>query len=538
MRRISISTKLLSFLALILFVTFGASTVVSVVQTDRLLTRASDRGIEALEQATDDQAHSVFASFETGARRSLMEGDMDEFQLLLEDLAHVPGVKELGLTDPEGVLHYSAGADDHEIEGLDRSAFGEAVSAAGEIDDHHDAGRMRLSRAYLLDQDCLDCHDGNVGDLSGVLYLTYDLSKIEALRAESDAFVASAERQGVIQNVLIGILAIILTLGGTVVLVRRVMCRPLKQLIDRAHGMATGNADLTARIEWESNDEFNELAESFNAFLEKIRVAIASVIQHSKDLNQAASNLSRVGNELTHNAQETTSRVDVVNRASAQIDDSVQMVAAASEEMNASIGEVAQNATQAYEVAQQALGVSEESSKATSHLAESSSAIGNVIRMIDEIAEQTNLLALNATIEAARAGEAGKGFAVVATEVKELASQTSQATEDISRRVEGIQGDSEAGVQAMNSIREIIGRVNEIADMISSAMTEQSSTTSEIAKNTSEAARGTGEIKQNLGSVSAAASKTLESATALSATSKQLEGMMAEIQRDLDSFVV
>ena len=538
MRRISISTKLLSFLALILFVTFGASTVVSVVQTDRLLTRASDRGIEALEQATDDQAHSVFASFETGARRSLMEGDMDEFQLLLEDLAHVPGVQELGLTDPEGVLHYSAGADDHEIEGLDRSAFGEAVSAAGEIDDHHDAGRMRLSRAYLLDQDCLDCHDGNVGDLSGVLYLTYDLSKIEALRAESDAFVASAERQGVIQNVLIGILAIILTLGGTVVLVRRVMCRPLKQLIDRAHGMATGNADLTARIEWESNDEFNELAESFNAFLEKIRVAIASVIQHSKDLNQAASNLSRVGNELTHNAQETTSRVDVVNRASAQIDDSVQMVAAASEEMNASIGEVAQNATQAYEVAQQALGVSEESSKATSHLAESSSAIGNVIRMIDEIAEQTNLLALNATIEAARAGEAGKGFAVVATEVKELASQTSQATEDISRRVEGIQGDSEAGVQAMNSIREIIGRVNEIADMISSAMTEQSSTTSEIAKNTSEAARGTGEIKQNLGSVSAAASKTLESATALSATSKQLEGMMAEIQRDLDSFVV
>jgi len=537
MRRLSLSAKLIAFLALILGVIFSVSTIASSLQTGRLLTRAGDRGIEALQQATDSQANSVFASFESGARRSLMQGDMDEFQFLLDDLVHVPGVNELGLTDASGELIYHANDGTNTV-GMPRADFDRAVSHAGEVDRKAADASMRLSRAYLLAEECMDCHDGSVGDLSGVLYLTFDLSAIQALEAESHEFVASAQKSGVIQSILIGVFALALTLGGTVVIVRRMICRPLTQITERARAMATGNADLTARIEWDSHDEFNDLADAFNAFIEKIRVALAGVMQHVGELSSASNQLIDVGRQVSVNAEETSNRVEVVNRASAQIDDSVQMVAAASEEMNASIGEVARNATQAYEVAKEALGVSERSAATTTQLNESSTAIGNVIRMIDEIAEQTNLLALNATIEAARAGEAGKGFAVVATEVKELASQTSKATEDISNRVEGIQNDSEAGVQAMQSIREIVGKINEIADLISSAMTEQSATTSEIAKNTGEAARGTGEIKNNIGTVAEAASRTLDSATAIASTSQQLNGLMKEIENDLDSFVV
>ncbi|WP_308442113.1 methyl-accepting chemotaxis protein, partial [Planosporangium flavigriseum] len=127
-------------------------------------------------------------------------------------------------------------------------------------------------------------------------------------------------------------------------------------------------------------------------------------------------------------------------------------------------------------------------------LGESSVEIGNVVKMITSIAEQTNLLALNATIEAARAGEAGKGFAVVATEVKDLAQETAKATEDISRRVQSIQTDSTAAVEAIAHIAEVIGQINSFQETIASAVEEQSATTSEMSRNVAEAATGATEI--------------------------------------------
>ena len=119
-----------------------------------------------------------------------------------------------------------------------------------------------------------------------------------------------------------------------------------------------------------------------------------------------------------------------------------------------------------------------------------------MVKVITSIAEQTNLLALNATIEAARAGEAGKGFAVVANEVKELAKETAKATEDISRKIDAIQGDTAEAVKAIKEIRGIIGQVNDIATTIASAVEEQTATTNEIGRNVAEAAQGDGDIAQ------------------------------------------
>jgi len=149
---------------------------------------------------------------------------------------------------------------------------------------------------------------------------------------------------------------------------------------------------------------------------------------------------------------------------------------------------------------------------------------------------QTNLLALNATIEAARAGEAGKGFAVVANEVKELAKETAKATEDISQKIDAIQGDTNEAVKAIKEIREIIGQVNDISTTIASAVEEQTATTNEIGRNVTEAAQGTTDIARNITGVAQSAQSTASGATETQAAAASLSQMAADLQSMVSQF--
>ena len=169
-------------------------------------------------------------------------------------------------------------------------------------------------------------------------------------------------------------------------------------------------------------------------------------------------------------------------------------------------------------------------------LGESSAEIGNVIKVINAIAEQTNLLALNATIEAARAGEAGKGFAVVASEVKELARETSKATDDIGGRIDAIQADTRAAVAAIDQIATIIEQINDTQSTIASAIEEQTATTNEMSRNVSEAATGSTEIASNITRVAQAAADTTAAVGSSSAAAVEVARMATELQRLVGQF--
>ena len=175
-------------------------------------------------------------------------------------------------------------------------------------------------------------------------------------------------------------------------------------------------------------------------------------------------------------------RLDALSRSAEDITEGVKNVAAATEEMSASISEISINAQSAASIADEGVQAASAADRRINELGRSSSQIGEVIKVITSIAQQTNLLALNATIEAARAGEAGRGFAVVANEVKELAKQTAQATGSISQTIEKIQGDTGHAVESIQQISGIIDRIHEIQSSIATAVEEQTATTSEIAR--------------------------------------------------------
>jgi methyl-accepting chemotaxis protein len=180
-------------------------------------------------------------------------------------------------------------------------------------------------------------------------------------------------------------------------------------------------------------------------------------------------------------------------------------VAAASEQLSASIAEISRQIARTQQIISEALGESERSMQIVGGLADAAGKIGEVVKLIKDIADQTNLLALNATIEAARAGNAGKGFAVVAAEVKALATQTAKATGDISQQVAGIQSATEAVVKANTAINATMGQMNEVASTVAAAVEEQSAATQNVASNVATVSAGSAETGRIAADVNSAA---------------------------------
>jgi methyl-accepting chemotaxis protein len=248
------------------------------------------------------------------------------------------------------------------------------------------------------------------------------------------------------------------------------------------------------------------------------------------DMEETAQTMSAVADETS---RLTTHLAGATEQASAN----VRAVAAAAEELLASIGEIGGQVGESTQIAARAVEDAKKTDSVVQALATGAQKIGEVINLINAVAAQTNLLALNATIEAARAGEAGKGFAVVASEVKSLAAQTTKATEEIAAQIAAIQGSTAEAVGAIQGIGTTIGRMATIATGISAAMEEQRTAMQEIARNVHEAASGTEQIAGGVVEVKRGAGETGSSAAQVLAAARELTRQSEALRGEVDTFL-
>lgn len=253
-------------------------------------------------------------------------------------------------------------------------------------------------------------------------------------------------------------------------------------------------------------------------------------------LHRAAGELHANSDQLRAAAARANAQTVSVGASTEQTAKTVKLVAYAGDELARTIAEVGNNAAQSSRLASGAVDDADATNATMDELVAVAQEIGKVTQMISAIAEQTNLLALNATIEAARAGEAGRGFAIVAQEVKALAGQTANATQEIASRIEAMQGTTARCAAAIQAISGRIRDLNQFSARIAAAVEQQAASAHDIAGNVNAAAAGVERVSLSVGEIGAIADETTQAVAALNAAAAEIAGQIGTIRNRVRSF--
>lgn len=310
----------------------------------------------------------------------------------------------------------------------------------------------------------------------------------------------------------------------------RTLTRPIDALRDRLTEIASGDGDLTQRVDESRRDEVGALGREFNRFITKIADLVGQIQARAAELRSSAAQLGQVSTRLQDNAATAASQTSTATSTVGDVSTRISTVASGTEEMGASIQEISRSVTSAATAGGQAVDQAQAAESTVGRLGSSSTQIGDVVRVITAVAEQTNLLALNATIEAARAGDAGKGFAVVASEVKDLAQETSDATAKITQLVSAIQTDTVDAVRAIAEISSVIKNVNQAQTTIASAVEEQSATTNEMSRSATDAALLAEQLSGVVDNVAQGTKQSTLSSTETHTVAQEIEVLAGDLE--------
>jgi methyl-accepting chemotaxis protein len=383
------------------------------------------------------------------------------------------------------------------------------------------------------------------------LAMTEGVEKFDTMRehinklteiVDGDAAMAGREADEAFSRLKLILAAItfgsILVGGALTVFISGGITTPLRRMIAMLKDIAEGEGDLTRRIEDRSGTETQELAEWFNQFVGRVHSIIKDVAHNSSQVTGASKNLlalagslsnssqamTQTSNTVAASAEEMSANMNSVAASMEQFTVNIGTVATSSEEMSATITEISSSTGKAKQITGQAVSAAGKATAQVNELGAAAQDIGKVTEAISAISSQTNLLALNATIEAARAGEAGRGFAVVANEIKELAQQTAQATEEIRGKIQGIQHTTGQTVLEIGQISTVIGEVDSIVGSIAAAVEEQSVTTHDIAENVGQASTGVQQVNENVAQADSVIRGIARDVAAVSASAAEVSG--------------
>ena len=393
---------------------------------------------------------------------------------------------------------------------------------------------------------------------------------IESLLFRIEEFTVEAARQAEAHersawSWLLGLSALV-SLGMAILsylIVNRAIVQPLNNVAESVNDMTAGH--LTHSVPVQNDDEIGLVARGLEAFRlgmieaeamrkksveqekqivdraerlaiinqefdEDITVVLSSVSDAVGQMNMSARSVATASDQSKSQAQVIRTKADDSDR-------NMQTIGAATNELSSSVSEIGQQINNATAVSRNAVANAQSAQTQVTDLVASAQKIGEVINLISDIAEQTNLLALNATIEAARAGEAGKGFAVVASEVKTLATQTANATQEIGQQIDEMQSVTNLTVSEIEKISSTIGGVDDVITAIAGAMEEQSATIQEINRSIQFATDGAKEINETADQVNSAANDTGDCAQVLLGASQDLSGNADELREKISGFL-